>query len=117
MLTNLIIFYAHCPIREVLLTLSVRQKKKIKIISATHERETEKGVPKALFYTNAGEKNKRDGDARSTQPLKIQHSRRSGPVAACSVTSAAAARSPSPPLGLAGIVRPEDDGPCSRSVS
>lgn len=45
----------------------------------------EKGVPKAQFHTNAGEKNTKDGVARSIQPLKIQHSQRSGPVAVCSV--------------------------------
>lgn len=29
--------------------------------------------PEAPFYTNAGEKNTKDGDARSVQPLKIRH--------------------------------------------
>lgn len=54
----------------------------------------ERGVPEAPFYTNAGEKNTKDGGSRSVQPLKIRHSQHSGPVV-CSVTSSAAARSPS----------------------
>lgn len=53
------------------------------------------GVSNAQFYTNAGEKYTKDGDARSKHPLKIQHSRRSGPIAACCATSSAAAGSTS----------------------
>ena len=62
-----------------------------------------RGVPGAPFYTNAGEKNTKDGDARSAQPLKIQHSQRTGPVAVCSVTSR-------PPLPLVG-------GPVERTLT
>lgn len=32
------------------------------------------GVLEAQFYTNAGERNTKNGEARSAQPLKIQHS-------------------------------------------
>ncbi len=54
------IFYAHCPIREVVLTLC-QTENRIKIIPATHERqrEREKRRQSSVFYKwNAGEKNK-----------------------------------------------------------
>ena len=44
------------------------------------------------------QKNTKDGDGRSVQPLKIQHSQCSGPDAVCSVTSTAAASAPPPSL-------------------
>lgn len=56
------------------------------------------GVPQAPFYTIVGEENIKDGEARSVQPLKIQHSQCSGPVAVCAFTSTAAASSPPPRL-------------------
>lgn len=59
------IFYTHCPIREVLLALSIRRKTK----KSNQLLMREKGVPEALLYANAGEKNTKDGDARSVQPL------------------------------------------------
>lgn len=40
---------------------------------------------KVPFYTNAEEKNTKNEVPRSTQPLKIQHSQRSVPVAVCFV--------------------------------
>jgi len=62
------IFYARCSIREVPLAPSRKTEGK------SNHLVMKEGSAEAPFYTNAGEKNTKDGAARSVQPPKIQHS-------------------------------------------